>query len=482
MSKKNSRPQKTSSRAHVEAVPESPTVALASLGCAKNLVESEVLLADLATAGFILTADASDADAIVVNTCGFLQSAQAEAAETIEQLQQYKNPRFGRCRCLVVAGCWAQIAADEIFKRFTGVDLVIGVNNRADMAESILKILHAPKRTTLTSAVVGAMADEATRFRLTPEHWAYLRISEGCSQGCSFCSIPIIRGRYRSKASEQALREARQLIESGAEEIVLIGQETTIYGHDFDRKYGLADLLAELNELPGLDWLRLMYTYPGSFDDRTIDALATLPTMVKYIDMPLQHINDRVLKHMRRKNTGDDVRRLLTKLRERVPTLALRTTVIVGYPTETEAEFTELLEFVREFEFDALGAFAYSPEPGTLAAKDPNQIADEVKQDRLHRIMSLQKDIARKKSAARVGTTFEVRIEPEKRNGCLVTRHSQQAPEVDPVTLVKLPHRCPLSTLPGDKLTVKCTGVRGYDLLAEPVIDSAEASGRRRRK
>jgi len=443
------------------------TAALVSLGCAKNLVESEVMLADLGLAGFVVTGDYSQAEVIVVNTCGFLQLAQREAAETIDQLSNYKYPR-GRCKCLVVAGCWSQIASEEILSRWNEVDLVIGVNDRRRLVRAIDKVLAGRARLAKVAGRVPRMWPEEVRFRLTPRHWAYLRISEGCSQKCSFCSIPRIRGRYRSKPPADVIREAKQLIDSGARELVLIGQETTNYGRDLGLKAGLARLLRKLNRLNGIDWIRVMYTYPANFEDSTISALADLEHVVKYVDIPLQHINDRILKLMKRRIDRAATERLLDKLRKRIPQIAIRTTMIVGFPTETDEEFAELVQFVKEFQFDALGAFVFSPEPGTRAADMTGQIDDRLKQQRLDTLMRTQRKIAYQSARNWIGKRFAVYIEPaDRRRKYLVARHSQQAPEVDPVTLIARTHGA-VSPRPGDKLQVKCVRTRGYDLVAEP--------------
>ena len=454
-----------------ETLENAPTVGMVSLGCAKNLVESEVMLADLALKGFIITGDYADADVLIVNTCGFLQVAQEEAAEAIDQLAALKAPN-GRCRCLVVAGCWSQIAADQILNRWPQVDLVIGVNDRQRLIDSIGCVSEADEPVVKVSPKVQPMPIEDTRFRLTPTHWAYLRISEGCSQGCTFCTIPRIRGRYRSKQPDLVVREARQLVASGARELVLIGQETTNYGHDMDLKGGLAALLGRLDRVPSLDWIRLMYTYPANFDDAAIAAMADLEHVVEYVDIPLQHISDRILKRMGRRIDRSATERLLDKLRSRMPDIAIRTTLIVGFPGETDDDFQQLLDFVRTWQFDAMGAFAFSPEPGTPAAAMPDQTEHQVKLQRLDALMRVQRSIARRKAKNWIGRRFDAYVEPpdpSARGDFWPTRHRGQAPEVDPVTLVRRADLAAVSAGPGDKLRLECTATRGYDLVARPV-------------
>lgn len=465
-------------RSPVAHEPQAPiTVGLVSLGCPKNLVESETLLAELAQAGLALTADEAQADVLIVNTCGFLQSAQAEAAEIIDRLAARKFPR-GNCRCLVIMGCWSQIAGDEILARWKQVDAVVGVNDRDRIVPIIQKTLAGhPSRTTLAHARCRPLGPEDERFRLTPVHWCYLRISEGCSQRCTFCSIPAIRGPYRSKPLDQIVDEARTMIGSGVKELILIGQETTNYGNDLGYPNGLAKLLARLNRLRGIDWIRLMYTYPANFTDAAIDALARLDRVVKYIDIPLQHINDRILKRMGRRIDRAGTIRLLEKLRARIPGLTLRTTLIVGFPGETDAEFRELCDFVREFRFDALGAFAYSPEPGTAAARLPGQVPEKTKRRRLDELMTLQRRIAQAAARRHIGESFPVYIEPTpSTRKMVIARSARQAPEVDPVTLVPRRDLAPKNTVPGTRLWVQCTGTRGYDLVARPIRTPAHGA------
>lgn len=455
----------------IECEEFTPTsVALVSLGCPKNLVESETLLGELAQAGLALTNDYAWADVLIVNTCGFLQSAQAEAAEVIDQLCQYKSPR-GHCRCLIVMGCWAQIAGKEILARWKEVDAVIGVNDRHNIIPAIIKTLsNKPRRIVATSPKWFDMPSESARLRLTPSHWCYLRISEGCSQRCSFCKIPDIRGNYRSKPMKTILEEARTMIANGVREIILIGQETTNYGNDLDMKNGLAQLLRRLNKLPGIDWIRLMYTYPANFTDATIKALAELEHVVKYVDIPLQHISDNILKRMGRRIGRKETLRLMDKLRSQVPNIAIRTTLIVGFPGETDAEFEELCGFVKDYQFDAMGAFAFSPEPSTRAARLDGLIPEQVKLARLDRLMKLQQKIAFAKAKSMIGKKFDVYIEsiPASRK-YVEARHAGQAPLVDSVTLISRNDLSAKFAIPGKKLQVQCYNSHGYDLIAKPI-------------
>jgi len=446
------------------------TVGLVSLGCPKNLVESETLLAELAQEGLAVTGDYAQADVLIVNTCGFLQSAQAEAADVVQELIRLKFPK-GRCRCLIIMGCWSQIAGKEILARWKQVDAVVGVNDRSKIPAIIQEVLTGTKeRFALSDKRTRAWGSEATRLRLTPGHWCYLRISEGCSQRCTFCGIPDIRGSYRSKPMDIIVDEAKTMIDDGARELILIGQETTNYGNDLDIKNGLSKLLTKLNRIRGVDWIRLMYTYPANFSDATIRAVAELDHVVKYIDIPLQHINDRILKRMGRRINREETEKLLDKLRKNIPNLTIRTTMIVGFPGETPEEYQELHDFVRDFRFDALGAFAYSPEPETRAAAMPNHIPEKVKLQRLDDLMKLQRKIAFAKAKEQVGRRFDVYIEPTPANQkMIVARSARQAPQVDPVTLIPRTALSAKKATPGTRLSVQCVQSRGYDLVAKPV-------------
>ena len=445
------------------------TIAMISLGCPKNLVERETLLAQLTQAGFVLTGEISWADVVIVNTCGFLQSAQKEAADVIDQLVRFKYPK-GNCRALIIIGCWSQIDAAKILKRWRQVDAAVGVNDRDKIIDVIVRVLATNKRKiALASKSIKPIADEHERFRLTPRHWCYLRISEGCSQRCSFCTIPKIRGKYRSKPMSQIVKEARTMIADGVKEIILIGQETTNYGNDLDIKNGLAKLLKKLNKLDGIDWIRVMYTYPANFSDATIDAIAQLEHVVKYVDIPLQHISDKILKLMARRIDRKSTELLLEKLRKKIPDITIRTTMIVGFPSETDKEFNELMDFVRDFEFDALGAFAFSPEPGTKAAKLPERVSNRAKRHRLDELMKLQKKIAFAKAKQYRGKELDVYLEPTSpKRKYIEARHCGQAPEIDSVTLIPKNSLPQNHTAAGTKLSVKCISSRGYDLIAKP--------------
>jgi len=449
-------------------------VAFVALGCAKNLVDSERMLGQLLEAGAVITADEADAEVIVINTCGFLEASREEAHQVIREAIRRK--RRGRCRRIVVAGCLVQRDGTALLEAFPQIDALVGVHNRDDIARAVLAAPPPHRKKGPRSAPDLYLGDyhpyvalDTARLRLTPRPYAYLRISEGCNQRCTFCTIPAIRGPMHGKPPEIVLAEARELIADGAVELNLIGQDTTSYGEDIGYEDGLAGLLRKLNGLAGVRWIRLMYAYPSVLTDRIIDAIAECEHVVKYVDLPLQHINDRMLRAMHRRVTRRQTEALLTALRTRIPGIAIRTTFITGFPGETDAEFEELLAFVREVRFDALGVFAYSREPDTPAGRMKDQVPEAVKRERADILMAAQQEIAFAKAAEQVGRTFEVLIESapaaaENSGRLRRARHAGQAPEVDSVTFVE-----GADCAPGEFVRVRCSGTRDYDLIARPV-------------
>lgn len=461
--------------------PNIRTVAFVSLGCPKNLVDSERMLGLLAQDGLVVTDDHSQADAIVVNTCGFLEASKEESLREIRDAVALKHE--GKTRRVVVAGCLVQRHKTKLLSEAPGIDRLVGVFDREHIVEAVrgrenprqphghfLGKYHDLSRelSGQRNTSLPVFEDDRARLRLTPRHYAYLRISEGCNQGCAFCTIPSIRGPMRSKPLEKVLAEAAELAADGAVEINLIGQDTTSYGTDIGYDPGLAGLLTTLDRsLPAdVAWIRLMYAYPSCFDDAMIDAIAQSRRVVKYVDMPLQHINDRLLKLMKRRVTRRQVETLLQKLRDRVPGIAIRTTFIAGSPSETEEEHAELVQFVRDFRFDHVGVFPYSPEPGTPMGRMTTQHDDATRQRRVEDLMLAQQEVAFARNAARVKETAEVLIErPAGRDLAdgYVARTSWQAPDIDSVTFVSSAE--PLH--PGAMLTVRFSDYQNYDLVAE---------------
>lgn len=470
-----------------------PSVSFVSLGCPKNLVDSEKMLGLLAEAGCpIVGADGGMGEVVVVNTCGFLAASRTEAVEILQEVAQQKES--GRIKRIVVAGCLVQRDGQGLLEDVPAIDALVGVHNRGDIVRAVTG--SSPRKAKgrkstkdasngqtgetrgsngsllflgeyHSSSWVDANKSDSTRLRLTPLHYAYLRMSEGCNQKCTFCTIPSIRGPMHCKSVDEIMTEANELIADGAVEINLLGQDTTSYGQDIGYEVGLSGLLRTLNTLDGATWIRLMYAYPSDFTDEMIDAIAQNDRVAKYIDIPLQHINDRVLKAMYRRVTRKETEALLGKLRDRIPGVAIRTTFITGFPGETKIEHEELREFIRDFGFDMLGVFPYSNEPGTPAHRMKNHLPPEVIQERVEELMLVQQEVAFAKAAARKGQRLRVMIDDFGRDGIYPARHEGQAPEVDSVVHV---HGGEYD--PGDFVTVRITGSEGYDLIAKPVGNS----------
>lgn len=408
----------------------------------------------------------------MVNTCGFLAASREEAHREIARAVAMK--RRGRCRRVVVAGCLVERDGRQLLTDVPGIDALVGVHRREEIVEAVLEGLEGA-----TGRVAGAasrrapdlhlgpyhphIALDTARLRLTPRHYAYLRISEGCDQKCTFCTIPAIRGPMRSKTPEAVLAEARELIADGVFELNLIGQDTTSYGRDIGYAPGLAGLLRALDGLEGVGWVRLLYAYPSEFGDDVIDAIGRCDRVVKYVDLPLQHISDRILKRMRRRVTRAGTERLLQRLRDRIPGVAIRTTFIAGFPGETQAEFEELLAFVRAMKFSAVGVFPYSTEPDTPAGRMPDALPTAERQARADAIMAVQQEVAFEAARAWRGRFLDVLVDRPLRRGRHVGRHAGQAPEVDAVT-------CLLGgrVKPGQVVRALCEGSEGYDLIARP--------------
>ena len=476
------------------ARPAKPTpirsVAFVSLGCPKNLVDSERMLGLLAEDGLTITSDAAAADAIVVNTCGFLEASRTESLDAIRDAVRMKHE--GRCKRVVVAGCLVQRHKTKLLADVPEVDRLVGVFDREHIVDAVhgkenprqehghfLGKYHDLSRELseasglLSAGVREAKAsrlpvfeDDRARLRLTPRHYAYLRISEGCNQGCTFCTIPSIRGPMRSKPVEQILAEACELAADGAVELNLIGQDTTSYGSDIGYGAGLSGLLRTLDRnLKDVHWLRLMYAYPSCFTDDMIKTIAGSDRVVKYIDMPLQHIADGALTRMRRRVTRKQIETLLDKLRQWVPGIAIRTTFIAGSPGETDAEHAELVQFVKEFGFEMMGVFPYSQEPGTPMGRMEDQVPDAVKKQRVEELMLAQQEVAFAKARGQVGQTIEVLIDRpagrDEEDGHVARSHAQ-APDIDSVTFVR-----GSDLHPGQLVNVKVSDYQNYDLVAE---------------
>ena len=441
---------------------ESVTVGFIALGCPKNVVDSEKMLALIVQAGYVITAEPENADVVVINTCGFIAPAIAEALEAIEHAVVWKAG--GTVKKVIVAGCLSERLGRELFDRADGIDAIVGLGQRDAIARIIRKTLTSRERAVYLGHPRQTIRDDRARLLITPSHWAYLRISEGCNHPCSFCTIPAIRGRFRSKPQQLILAEAAELVSAGVVELNIIAQDTTHYGRDLKIKNALPTLLKELERITGLVWVRLMYAYPARIDEKLIETIAAGEKIVPYIDMPIQHINDKILKDMRRPDTKERICFLIEKLRSAIPDIALRTTLIVGFPQETDQQFAELVEFVKWAEFDALGCFKFYPESGTPAAQMPNQIPDRIKRQRVKELMLTQQKIAFAKNKKRIGSTLTCLIDSTDAEGAGQGRFYGQAADIDSVCIIE---NC--STSPGQFVQSKVTGTKDYDLIVEQI-------------
>jgi ribosomal protein S12 methylthiotransferase len=440
------------------------TVGFVALGCPKNLVDSERMLAEIAEAGFLITAEPDTADVVVINTCCFIAPAKAESLEAIRGAVNRKLSPPRRVKKVIVAGCLPERAGRQLFNQVDGIDAVVGLGQRDNIAGIIKKTLSSGQPTAYLDRSPQTIHDDRTRLLITPGHWAYLRISEGCNHRCSFCTIPAIRGRFRSKPRELVLAEAGELVSAGTVELNIIAQDSTYYGRDLKIKTPLAGLLSELEKIAGLSWIRLMYLYPAGIDDKLIETIAESEKIVRYLDIPIQHVNNKILKAMRRPDTKDQLQRLIEKLRCAMPDIVMRTTLIVGFPGESSQQFVELLKFVKWAEFDALGCFKFYAESGTAAAQMPGQVPEEVKQQRLEELMLTQQKIAFARNKNKFGSKLTCLVDSVDSNGLSQGRFYGQAPDIDSVCIIK---KC--SAKPGVFINTKVVGTKGYDLLVEQI-------------
>ncbi len=435
-------------------------ISMVSLGCPKNQVDAEMMLRSLKDAGFEIGAEEAEADAIIINTCGFIEEAKKEAIENILEAAQYK--KTGRCRALIVTGCLAERYRDDVTAEIPEVDVCVGIGCNGNIAE------------ITESAIKGGRENyygqkdalDLNRGRILGGYpfSTYLKIADGCDNCCTYCAIPMIRGRLRSRRLEDCVAEAERLAAEGVKELTVVAQDTTAYGEDLYGKPMLTELLKELCKIDGLHWIRTLYTYPDRITDELLDTVAEEPKLVKYFDIPIQHVNGEILKRMNRRGNYESISRLLDKIRERIPDVTLRTTLITGFPGETEEQFEELARFVKEKRFDRLGCFAYSAEEDTAAAQFAGQIDEQTKQDRADNIMELQMTVAGHKNAEKAGTVTEVLIEGwDDYIKCYFGRTPADAPEVDG-KIFFMSHR-PLKI--GDFVRVRVNDCIDYDLLGE---------------
>ena len=402
-------------------------ISLISLGCAKNLVNSEQMLYLLSEAGYTLVPEPDGADAVIINTCGFIDAAKSEAIDTVLEMAELK--KAGKLGKIIVTGCLAERYQDTVMQELPEIDAVLGVGSFDDIVEAVTKALN--NESVLRFGDKNAPVEETPRVVSTGPSWAYLRIAEGCNNFCAFCAIPYIRGRYRSREIENVVEEARELAEHGVKELIVIAQDITRYGTDLYGKRCLAELCRRLAEIDGVEWIRLHYLYPDQFDDELIDEIASNEKIVKYLDIPIQHINNDILKSMNRRGSGDDIRKLFKELRERIPGVVLRTSLISGLPGEGDAEFEELCSFLREAKIERAGVFPFSPEEGTPAAKMPHVDAEEA-QRRADLIMEIQAGVMDEFNASLIGKALEVLcLDYDEDSQMWVGRSCYDSPDID---------------------------------------------------
>ncbi len=432
-----------------------------SLGCDKNLVDSENMLGLLSAEGYEITDDETVADIIVVNSCCFIGDAKEESINTILEMAQYKQT--GSLKSLIVTGCLAQRYAEEIKTEIPEVDAILGTNSYDEIANAIRETLQAHHFCSL-KPLEGLPNDPTKRLLTTGGHFAYLKIAEGCNKNCAYCVIPSVRGRYRSKKMEDIIAEAKQLADNGVKELILVAQETTLYGIDLYQKKSLPDLLDALNEIPGLLWIRILYCYPEEITQELIDAMKRNSKVCHYLDMPIQHCNDTILRAMNRKTNKAQLVEQINHLREEIPDICLRTTLITGFPGETDEMHEEMMQFVNDMEFDRLGAFPYSPEENTAAYSMPNQVEEETKLTWRDEIMELEQEVIFDKNESFVNRELLCFIEGKVADeNVYIGRTYRDAPNVDGYIFIHTPE----ALMTGDVVRAKVTGAYEYDLIGE---------------
>lgn len=440
-----------------------------SLGCDKNLVDSEMMLGYLRDAGHEFTSDENEAEIAIVNTCTFIHDAKEESIQTVIDLGALKEN--GNLKGLIMTGCLAERYAEDIRTELPEVDAVIGTNSYDSICDAIDSINNG-QFFDCRKPLNGLPTDETIRSLSTPNHYAYLKIAEGCAKHCTYCIIPKVRGNFRSVPMERLLAQAKHLAKEGVKELVLVAQETTLYGIDLFGKKSLALLLRKLSEIDGIEWIRILYCYPEEIDDELIVEMKDNPKVCHYLDLPIQHASDRILKRMGRRTSNADLRAIISKLREEIPDICLRTTMITGFPGETEEDVETLLDFMDEMEFDRLGAFTYSPEEGTPAAAFEDQIDEEIKSERKDQIMALQQEITEGINECFIGETLRVLVEgmlPD--SNTYIARSYRDTPDVDGYVFFESDYEL----MSGAFVDVRIIGTNEYDLIGELIDDDESA-------
>ncbi|MDR0978972.1 MAG: 30S ribosomal protein S12 methylthiotransferase RimO [Lachnospiraceae bacterium] len=434
-------------------------VGFVSLGCSKNLVDTEMIIGLFKNNNYNIVNDPMQAEVIVVNTCGFIESAKQEAIDTILEMAEYKEKH--KCKYLIATGCLVERYKSELEKQLPEVDMFISIKEYENMWEKISKLIS--KEDKKTTNIECCTLEYENRIVTTGTKTAYLKIAEGCSNRCTYCAIPYIRGAYVSRTMEDILKEAKKLADSGIEELIVIAQDTTKYGIDIYGESKLAELLQKISDIKGIKWIRFLYAYPESITTELIELVKTNPKVCKYFDIPLQHISDSVLKRMNRKSNSESIKMLIKLIRFEIPNVVIRTSLIVGFPGETEEDFKELLDFVSETEFDKLGVFMYSKEDGTPAEKLPNQVPSSTKKKRYNLVMKTQKQISKQKMTAHLKKVYEVLVENSTfDNKYYVGRTAMDVPDMDGVVFVKKDIN---EDITGKFVNVEITDIEDYDLI-----------------
>ncbi|MBC6002455.1 MAG: 30S ribosomal protein S12 methylthiotransferase RimO [Paeniclostridium sordellii] len=441
-------------------------IALESLGCSKNLVDAEIMMGILNRKGYKLVGDFEEADIILVNTCGFIESAKQESIDTILDLAQLKET--GNLKLLIVTGCLAQRYSNELQAEIPEIDAIVGTGSYQQIDE-IIAGLEKENNIISLNDIEFAYNEDLPRYVTTPDYMAYLKIGEGCDNHCTYCIIPKLRGKYRSRKMEDIIREAKELASNGVKELVVIAQDTTKYGLDLYGEVKLPQLLEELAQIEGIKWIRIMYSYPESITEELVKVIKKYDNICNYFDMPIQHASNKVLKLMNRHTTKEDIKSKVDMIRSYIPDATLRTTIIVGFPGETEEDFNELVQFAKDVEFDRLGAFTYSREEDTAADKLPNHIEEDIKLKRRDKLMLVQQEISQRLNAKKINNEYEVLIEEQIEDKVYVGRTQGDAEEIDSIIYVKSENQLE----PGDFVKVKINNALEYDLMGDVVNELA---------
>ena len=440
-------------------------VGMVSLGCDKNRVDSELILGSI-NKFYEITNNPKDAEIIIINTCGFIESAKQESIDTILEMAEYKKTH--KCKMIIATGCLTQRYGDELLELIPEIDILMGVNDYMKLHKLIVDFIKTEQRVSSTTYKDEGV-NEGERILTTNSHTAYLRIAEGCNNFCTYCIIPKIRGKFRSRSKESILAEANSLVNQGVKEIILIAQDLTNYGEDLYGKNQLHVLVNELSEIEGLEWIRLLYCYPEEITDELIEVIANNPKVMKYLDLPIQHISNNILKMMARKTNKETIIDKIDLLREKVPGITLRTSLIVGFPGETEEDFNELCSFLKDYKLDNVGVFTYSQEEGTASAKLPNQIDEDVKIKRKETLMNIQRGIVRDLNKLKIGNIYDTIIDGST-GEYYIGRNYEMAPEID--GLIYVTKKKTLKK--GDIIKVKITNVMEYDLVGDVWDESSK--------